>query len=188
MNIAGAYLGYGLLASEVGLALWRRSSKNAGSEKLDRNSLRVLWLVIMSAMTAGVWLGLQGIGPRLPFASALGWGSVAIFAVGTFLRWWSILYLGRFFTVDVAVAADHRVVDTGPYRLIRHPSYSGLLLQFAGIALALDRLMSLAVVVIPIFLALCYRIRVEEGALRDGLGEAYNRYMVRTKRLVPWVF
>ena len=188
MNIVGAYLGYGLLFSEVGLALWRRSSRTAGSAGRDASSLRVLWIFIMSAIGAGVWLAASGVGPRLPWAREMGWISVAIFAAGTTLRWWAILYLGRFFTVDVAVAADHRVVDTGPYRLVRHPSYAGLLLQFTGMALALGRMVSVAVVLIPIFLALSYRIKVEERALRDGLGNDYAAYMERTKRLVPWMF
>ncbi len=188
MNIVGAYLGYGLLFSEVGLALWRRSSRNVGSQGRDASSLRVLWIVTMTAIGAGVWLALSGVGPSLPWPRELGWISVAIFAAGTTLRWWSIFYLGKFFTVDVAVAADHRVVDSGPYRLVRHPSYTGLLLQFAGMALTLGRVLSVAVILIPILLALNYRIRVEERALSDSLGNDYAAYMRRTKRLVPGVF
>lgn len=188
MNLSAAYLGYGLLFSEVGLALWRRSVRNAGSQGRDAGSLRLLWVVTMSAIGGGVWLALSGVGPRLPWAREMGWIGVAIFAVGTALRWWAIYYLGKFFTVDVAVAADHRVVDTGPYRLVRHPSYTGLLLQFAGMALTLGRASSVAVVLIPIFLALSYRIQVEERALHDGLGGDYAAYAAKTRRLIPWLF
>ncbi len=142
----------------------------------------------MTAISLGTWLALVGIGPRLPFremASAVGLGA---FVTGTLLRWWAIFHLGRFFTVDVAVATDHRVVDTGPYRLIRHPSYTGLLLQFAGVAVALGNGLSLAVILLPIAGAILYRIRVEETALRSSLGEPYLNYMQRTRRLVPWLY
>ena len=136
----------------------------------------------------GVWLAAARIGPRLPVSVA--WGSIgtAVFAVGAMLRWWSIFYLGRFFTVDVAVATDHRVVDSGPYRLIQHPSYSGLLMQFFGLGLTLGNVLTIAVISVAPFLTLLSRIRVEEAVLRRGLGDAYVRYMQRTKRLIPWLF
>ncbi len=150
--------------------------------------MRLLWIVITASIAAGVWLAMRGIGPRLPAGFPWGWISLGIFAAGTVLRWWAIHYLGRFFTVDVAVAADHRIVDTGPYRLVRHPSYTGLLLQFAGLSISLGNGMSVAVIILPTLLALLYRIRVEEKALRTGLGEAYAVYMQRTARLIPWIF
>lgn len=187
MTFASAYLGYGFLISEVGLALWRRSSRVTNTQRRDASSLRVLWIVIVGSVAAGIWLAARGVGPRLHVGAAWGWFSVAVFGLGTALRWWSIRHLGRFFTVDVAVAADHRVVDTGPYRLVRHPSYTGLLLQFAGLAFSLANSLSIAVVVLPILLALLYRIRVEEAALRHGLGAAYVDYTSRTTRLIPWV-
>lgn len=188
MNFISAYLGLALLFSEMALARWRQSSQAEASRKLDAGSIRILWIVTMTAISLGIWLALAGIGPRLSPRGPWGWIGLGIFAVGTALRWWSIFHLGRFFTVDVAIAADHRVVDNGPYRLVRHPSYSGLLMQFAGVALALGNDLSVAVILLPITFALLHRIRVEETALRSGLGEEYASYMRRTKRLVPWVF
>ena len=111
-----------------------------------------------------------------------------IFALGVVLRWWAIIHLGRFFTVDVALAADHRVIDTGPYRLMRHPSYTGLLLMYVGFALTLDNLIALPVVLIPVMLSLLQRMRIEETALLGALGENYAAYCRRTKRLVPMVY
>ncbi len=188
MKTAGAFLGIGFLLSEVGLRLWRHSARTTGSRKMDGGSLRLLWIVIAAAVGTGVWLGGQGIGPRLPVGIPWGWIGVAIFVAGAALRWWSIFYLGRFFTVDVAVAVDHRIVNTGPYRLVRHPSYTGLLLQFAGLTFVLGNGLSVAVIILPVLLALLYRIRVEETALRGGLGEPYVDYMRKTKRLLPGIF
>jgi len=90
--------------------------------------------------------------------------------------------------VDVAIAADHRVIDTGPYRHIRHPSYAGALLAFAGYGICLGNWASLALVTVPIAWAFLRRIEVEEAALNGALGSAYAKYLGRSKRLVPFVY
>jgi protein-S-isoprenylcysteine O-methyltransferase len=113
---------------------------------------------------------------------------VLLFAAGIILRWYSIIHLGRFFTVDVSIAAEHKVIDSGPYRLIRHPSYSGALLAFVGLGLYLHNWVSLFVLILPISLAFLYRIQVEERALTDALGQDYRNYAARTKRLIPFVY
>jgi protein-S-isoprenylcysteine O-methyltransferase len=96
--------------------------------------------------------------------------------------------LGRFFTFKLTVQSDQRVVDSGPYRVVRHPSYSGVLLSGFGTAVALGNWVSLVVIVVPSVLALARRIQVEEGMLREGLGPDYDRYAASRKRLVPGVW
>jgi protein-S-isoprenylcysteine O-methyltransferase len=113
---------------------------------------------------------------------------VAIFGAGLVLRWYSILHLGRFFTVNVAIAADHQLVDTGPYRFVRHPSYTGALLAFIGFALVLRNWASVLMISVPIAFAFLYRISVEERALVQALGERYRAYIKRTKHLIPFVY
>jgi protein-S-isoprenylcysteine O-methyltransferase len=104
------------------------------------------------------------------------------------LRWYSIFYLGRFFTVDVQVSADHQLIDSGPYRFIRHPSYTGILFEFLGFGLCLGNWLSVLIIIVPVGAAFLYRIRVEESALARGLGERYVTYCSRTKRLIPFVY
>ena len=70
--------------------------------------------------------------------------AAAKFVVGIAIRWYAIVYLGRFFTVNVAIAADHRLIDSGPYRFVRHPSYIGALMAFLGLGLTLGNWVSLA--------------------------------------------
>jgi protein-S-isoprenylcysteine O-methyltransferase len=113
---------------------------------------------------------------------------VALLSFGLLLRWWSIIHLGRFFTVDVLIAADHRVVDSGPYRLIRHPSYAGVLLIITGVALCFGNFVSALVLIVPNVALLMRRMRIEETALSQGLGEPYRAYMSRTKRLIPGIY
>lgn len=175
------------VASEIALGLTRRSTAAPG-ESLDRSSLRVLWVAIVASVTAGVLLAgsrngaLQG--PRVAWESA----GVSLIVAGLVIRWAAILSLKRSFTVDVAVAKGQAVVANGLYRWIRHPSYAGSLVSFVGFGMTLRHWTSLAVMVIPITAAFLYRIRVEEEALRAGLGEAYASYARRTKRLVPFVY
>lgn len=183
MNLSiTSLLGTAMLVSELILA---RRWRSAGARGEDRGTLRMLWIVILGAVFSGY--AVAGWGPRLPVGVPWPWVGAGVFGVGAALRWWSIRHLGRFFTVDVAVAADHRVVQDGPYRWVRHPSYSGLLLEFLGLALVPGALLPVPVMLVPITAALWWRIRVEEAALLGSLGESYAAYMRGTKRLVPGI-
>ncbi len=175
---------YGL--SEIALAISKRSGARAVSR--DQKSLPFLWLIIflsiLCAFEALGWFRQAAIVPARPWRIA---GEV-LFIGGVILRWVAIWYLGKFFTVNVAVHADHRLVDTGPYRHLRHPSYTGALLIFAGLGFTSGNWATLAFLVIPITLAFILRIRVEESALEDALGETYRAYQKRTKRLLPFLY
>jgi protein-S-isoprenylcysteine O-methyltransferase len=111
-----------------------------------------------------------------------------LFIPGLVLRWWSIIYLGRFFTTNVAIAADHRLIDSGPYRFIRHPSYAGSLLAVFGFCVCIPNWASWLLILVPCCTVTLWRIHVEEMALTEGLGEPYLSYMQRTKRLIPWIY
>jgi protein-S-isoprenylcysteine O-methyltransferase Ste14 len=97
--------------------------------------------------------------------------------------------LGRSFTTSVAIAPDQIVIETGPYRLIRHPSYTGILITLLGLGLSLtSNWLSLLVIIGCALIGFSYRIRVEEHVLQESLGQRYQDYMQRTKRLIPFVF
>ncbi len=129
------------------------------------------------------------IGRRPPFLGAWAlYAGSALALAGTAFRFWSVRVLGAYFTRTVQVSTDQEVVEAGPYRYIRHPSYSGSLLACLGVSLALRSVLSIFCLMIPAFLAMGYRIIVEERALAETLGEPYRSYMRRTKRLVPFIF
>ena len=173
---------YGL--SEVGITTFLRSRSD--SRDADKGSLRLIWLVISFSMVCAM-LAYQFL-PGARLSDMLYWPGIAFFVLGLALRWYSIAYLGRYFTVNVAVAADHRVMDSGPYRYIRHPSYTGSLTAFFGLALCFGNIVSIALLVVPITGVFLHRMRIEEAALQSGLGQAYTQYMRRTKRLIPFVY
>jgi protein-S-isoprenylcysteine O-methyltransferase Ste14 len=105
--------------------------------------------------------------------------------LGLAIRVWAVAALGRAFRTTVEVDADQAVVSSGPYRWVRHPSYTGLLLIVAGFGLAVGNWLALAVCVTLPLPALLRRIDVEEAELTRVLGEPYRAYRTRTKRLIP---
>jgi protein-S-isoprenylcysteine O-methyltransferase len=113
---------------------------------------------------------------------------IGVFIAGLALRWYSIIHLGRFFTTEVAIAADHKLIDTGPFRFVRHPSYLGILLQFLAIGIRSGNILALLVLMLPLTIALLYRMRIEETALAEGLGSGYADYMRNTKRIIPFIY
>ncbi|MEP7072029.1 MAG: isoprenylcysteine carboxylmethyltransferase family protein [Verrucomicrobiota bacterium] len=187
MNLPGPqYLGLAYFLSELLLSVTRRS--RGDGVRQDRSTLRVLWLVIMVSVAVGVYVSMHlpaGALSHRNFWRALG---VGLFVGGIALRWWAIVTLGRFFTVDVQIAKNHELVERGPFRLIRHPSYTGVLLAFVGFALSLVNWIAFLVIVLPIFVAFILRMSVEEQALTNALGSSYADYMRRTRRLVPGVY
>ena len=113
---------------------------------------------------------------------------VALLVAGWAFRAWAVRTLGRWFKVTVTVEPGQQVVDFGPYRLIRHPSYTGILVALLGSGIALDSWASVAVAVVLPLLAILRRIGEEEAILLRELGTPYTDYMRRTWRLVPGVW
>jgi protein-S-isoprenylcysteine O-methyltransferase len=174
-------------ASEVWLALRRRSGDPARSR--DAGTLRLLTITIYASVALAVWFGGLGAARFAPALRApLWWSAVALMALGMPLRWWAIHVLSRFFTVDVAIRPGHELVRRGPYRLLRHPSYTGSLLTFLGFGLGFGNWLSLLAVLAPVTLAFLWRIHVEERVLREAFPEQYPAYAQATWRLLPFVW
>jgi protein-S-isoprenylcysteine O-methyltransferase Ste14 len=149
--------------------------------------------VVFRAMFVGGIL-LLPIGRALAPAAVIG-GGVWLFAVGTviawlglLLRWWSFASLGKYFTVVVRTSDDQPIVDRGPYRVLRHPSYTGLLLAFAGFGLMLGNWVSTIGAVGLLLIAVIYRLRIEERALSAALGDRYREFAASRARLIPYVW
>jgi len=147
-------------------------------------------------------IGLQWTGLALNFllawlipSAAITWPRNALFVLGlsfillgVVLRWYAIRTLGGYFTRDVAVAADQPVVQRGPYRLIRHPAYSGTFLTMLGVGLAMTNWASLVSLLFCVFAGHFYRVSIEEQALIRTIGQPYVEYMRRTRRFIPLLF
>ena len=173
--------------TELVLNTKRRSASPVG--RSDRGSFRLLFLNLWMAIALDFACAL--LLPNAAMASAartLFVVGICCVLAGTALRWYAVVTLGRYFTVEVVTQASQPVVDVGPYRYIRHPAYAGLLLALIGLALALGNWAGLLVMLLLPGGAFGYRIAVEESALLSTLGEPYARYRRRTWRLIPYLF
>jgi protein-S-isoprenylcysteine O-methyltransferase Ste14 len=163
-----------------------RSWRNQEGSRADHGSL---YLVI--GTVSGGLLGAFALAGGVSAAaiSVARWPifvlGLVLMCTGIGLRQWSVALLGKFFTVDVRVHSDQTVIDEGPYRWVRHPSYTGMIITFAGIGLALDNWAALIVLLVVPTAGIVVRIRYEERALLDGLGEPYRRYAEGRPRLFP---
>ncbi|QUQ63574.1 methyltransferase family protein [Kutzneria sp. CA-103260] len=129
--------------------------------------------------------------PALDYPSrSTGWlVAIALLVVlGAGFRLWSIAMLGRYFRAVVHIQEDHHVVRSGPYRVLRHPSYTGLLVAVLGVALLYGNWLSAVVFEVLVIAGVLNRIRIEERVLLDGLGEDYAVYMRETSRLIPGIW
>jgi protein-S-isoprenylcysteine O-methyltransferase Ste14 len=172
--------GWGLL--ELSLRVRERVQSRGGTAH-DR-ATRILIAaalgsaIALASVAAKVAPSLRMPGPHRAAALIVMWLGLAI-------RVWAIAALGRAFRTTVEVDPGQAIVSNGPYRWVRHPSYTGLLLIVAGFGLAVGNWLALAACLALPLPAVLRRIRVEEAELTRVLGEDYRTYQTRTKRLVP---
>lgn len=118
---------------------------------------------------------------------AIGWPLVFLGAAGGAFTWWARLHLGRLWSANVTRKADHRLVDTGPYAIVRHPIYTGMLVAAFALAAVKGLVAGVAGSVLITF-GFWIKARLEERFLRDALGtDVYDAYRARTPMLVPGV-
>lgn len=175
-----------ILVSVIENVLIRRS--RVRSDGARDWSLRFLGVAILASVVSGALAASRHVAP-LP--GSPWWPVIAglsLMWAGFALRVWAILTLGRFFQVMVLVQDHHKVIDTGPYRLLRHPSYLAMIAIQTGIGLAEGDWASIALMFTITTVAFSVRIKVEERALLAALGEDYAAYAQRTARLVPGLY
>jgi len=182
----------------AGLLIWRvmeaivdiRTLKRlrTGIQRQDKGSRVVLLCLIVFGLLLGMLLALKVPSTAITsIPDIFFWLGILLVFAGIALRLYAIIVLGAFFTTTVAVASEQTVIEAGPYRLIRHPSYTGILMILLGFGLSLTNWLSLLVIMGCALIGFSYRIRVEERALQEQLGQRYQEYMRRTKRLIPFV-
>lgn len=158
----------------------------AAQKPTDKNSMLVLFVMSFVSIVA----------PVVEFAyfqsgqSSIPWYIVglALLSGGIAFRVWAIRTLGRHFANVVRTTHDHELIQSGPYKIVRHPSYLGAFLAFVGSAVLLEANISLVIVVCAMLIAYRTRIAFEEVALADRFGDAYQVYRRQTKAILPFLW
>lgn len=170
---------------EAGLRIWETAE---GRGHLGRDQwTRVLIGLTLGGSVGGALALRAGApswrigGPSWAIGSLVMWGGLG-------LRAWAVSSLGRSFRTTVEVDEGQPVVTTGPYRWVRHPSYTGLLLIVVGCGIAVGNGAALALTLVVPLPAMLRRIAVEEAELRRVLGDSYAAYQLHTARLIPRVW
>jgi protein-S-isoprenylcysteine O-methyltransferase len=179
-------LACGYLVFELFLLATRRGKVEAKSA--DRGTIYAVWALITGGCFTGFLLARQVTVLNWPVTSPIVCLAVLLLVGGIALRIWAIRHLGRFFTVDVGIQQGHKVVADGPYRFVRHPSYSGSLVALVGVGFLSFNWLGLILIITCTLLAYALRVPVEEKAMLAQFGAEYAEYAARTKRLIPWIY
>jgi protein-S-isoprenylcysteine O-methyltransferase Ste14 len=177
-----AVLGWAVLS-----LYWERAAKKAAAAKSSES--RASRALHLFAVTLGLLLEfapLRGLGRWLPASSLIMIAGLAVEATGLFLALWSRRHLGRNWSGEISIKIDHQLIRSGPYKLLRHPIYTGVLTMYAGVAIVTGEwlaIIGLALVV----LAYGRKIRLEEANLDVAFGADYAAYRRQTWALLPWL-
>ena len=168
----------------------RTAARRAGSDTGEDRGTQAASLGATIAGLLAAWL-IDAILPEVIPANEHGpflLGGAVFVAAGVALRIWAIRALGRFFTCQVMTHSDQRVIAEGPYRFVRHPAYTALLISCLGVGIATAHPLSVVVVIVLPLVGLLRRIAVEEAALETSLGDDYVAFCRTRKRLIPGVW
>jgi protein-S-isoprenylcysteine O-methyltransferase Ste14 len=148
----------------------------------------LIWDLANAIEPIGMLLGFIQLGRIHTGRSLIAPMGLSLLIAGIAIRWTAIYTLGKYFTGTVLIKDDHHLIQTGVYKHLRHPAYTGAMIAHLGLGLSFSNWFSLALGVVPFLVAVMYRIHVEEQALREAFGEEYRDYSKGTKRLIPKLY
>ena len=180
------------LASIAGWVLfslyWEAAAKNAApAESSESRASRGVHVFLVSLAQLLIFIPIRGLGRYVPLSFLIMAAGLAVQAMGTFLAVWARIHLGRNWSGKIAIKVEHQLIRSGPYRLLRHPIYTGLLAMYIGPALVTGEWLAVLGVAMA---ALAYwrKIRLEEAALDAAFGADYDSYRRATWALVPGLY
>lgn len=161
-----------------------RSGQSATRVRRDRGSLLIIYGSIFISITIAFYFAQTHVWILPDWVLYLG---IVMMLLGIFVREWAVVTLRRYFSYSVRVREGQKVVQYGPYKVARHPAYTGTMLTIIGLGFALRSLAGVLVLAVLFTHAFTYRITVEEKLLIGELGDDYLQYMKRTRRLIPYI-
>jgi protein-S-isoprenylcysteine O-methyltransferase Ste14 len=182
----------GFLISEILINVSKRGDKSTASLRKGKISNSLIMIVGLSSIVVGIIIGFTAkfMNIRWLFSpdyliSSLG---LLLIVIGVVIRWSAIRTLDKYFTIDVSILNDHKLIRSGLFKFVRHPSYLGLLISVLGLGVTMVNWLSTIVMLVPHVVVILLRINEEERALEERFGDDYRAYGHETKRLIPLVY
>jgi len=182
----------GFVASEILINLSGRARKGSADARAGKITIGKIMAVGGGSIVVGIIIGFTAkfMDVRWLFSpsshiSSLG---LVLIVIGVVIRWLADRTLGGYFTVDVSILGDHKLIRSGLFRYVRHPSYLGLLIAVLGLGVTMVNGLSTLVIVVPHIIVIAMRINEEEDALEQRFGSEYVDYGAHTRRLIPAIY
>ncbi len=154
----------------------------------DKGTMKLMWLVNPLSLTISYsfqfFTDLYIPGSEYVHLSV----GIILIIIGIIIRYTAVFQLGQYFCMKISVTDNHKLVKSGLFRYMRHPSYTGLAISFLGFGISVGNWISLLLAIVPTTAMLLYRIKIEEAVLSEMLGDEYENYCAHTKRLIPFVY
>jgi protein-S-isoprenylcysteine O-methyltransferase Ste14 len=158
-------------------------------EQQSKDRFSVILILVMSLISVSVpiiiWEYIKNDKNTFGILSIIG---IAITTGGLLMRAWAVHKLGKYFTPTVQIQNEHQLITDGPYKLVRHPSYTGAFLAITGCALILQTLVGYIIAVVAMSIAYKVRIGIEERELTSHFGKRYIDYSKDTKKMIPFIW
>lgn len=181
-----------LLIIAGSIAIWLTQPPVSLNETRDQqNSDRFSVILILAMSLVSVVVPVVHWAYLLPEKDGYGWAflvGAGMIVTGIVFRALAVRHLGKYFTATVQIREDHRLITTGPYSIVRHPSYTGAFLAIVAGGVVLGSLAGFIISCIAMMIAYYVRIGIEEKELTDRFGNEYLQYKQRTKMIVPYVW
>lgn len=190
MSLVFAFVLIALFIGFEGPARKSKEAKTLDWGKSDLGTTRLLaaaFAIAVLVLVGAVVLDYLQIGTS-DSTQFIGWIGVSAMLFGIALRSWASRVLGEFYTRTLLTTKNQRIVQDGPYKVIRHPGYLGIILLWVGGGLATANWIATAVISTLMFVVYAHRIGAEEKMLQESFGEQYRNYAARTWKLIPFVY
>lgn len=175
-----------VILSGIYVNFQRRSNESDKLKVATDNTLLIFRIAVPVSLVASIVIYFTRWG-AFEFNPSIYLGFILV-VLGLSVRWYSIRSLGRSFQVNVTIMKDQQLIQHGIYKLIRHPSYTGLLLYYIGLGLIMHNYISIFILLFGPLYAVAMRIRKEEVFLADHFGEDYTEYCKSSSRLIPFIY
>jgi len=169
---------------------WAASRDVKTTSRREPLGSRLLHTIPLTVAGLLLWLPappILGLGARIwPFDASVFWAGAALSLAGLLFTVWARVHIGRNWSGTITLKREHELITSGPYRIVRHPIYSGLLLAFVGGAIARGEWRGVVAVGLA-FAALWRKLRIEKRWMREQFGAGYDEYARRVAALIPFL-